>query len=203
MHALRRREPSANIKRSARAVRAWHPRRGHSLLRGARVGGRRVSRLLAGVSGPVVSAPQARQQRDRVAACLDIGHTGALAGAHLPVVRGSTHDPQELASTQKFAPRSNPAGTTRRWHLRRRCLRVGSSLSCVPSPPQNPHKSGSAARFPTESPRTKRHSPAHGGTDANMALPPLTGLYAGSAGLTMLKLLVARAATDLLLTGRL
>jgi hypothetical protein len=90
-----------------------------------RVGGRRVSRLVAGVSGPVVRAPQARQQRDRVAARLDIGHTGALAGARLPVVRDSTHDPQELASTLKFASRLNPAGTTRRWLLRRRRLRRG------------------------------------------------------------------------------
>jgi hypothetical protein len=68
--------------------------------------------------------------------------------------------------------------------------------------PQNPHTSGSAEWFPTESPRTKRHSPAHDGTDANMPLPPLTGLYAGSAGLTILKLPVVRAATGLLLSGR-
>jgi hypothetical protein len=68
--------------------------------------------------------------------------------------------------------------------------------------PQNPHKSGSAEWFPTESPRTKRHSPAHDGTDATMPLSPLTGLYAGSAGLAMLKLLVVRAGTDLLVSGR-
>ena len=60
----------------------------------------------------------------------------------------------------------------------------------------------STAWFPTESPRTKRHSPAHGGTDANMPLLALTGLYAGSAGLTMLKLPVVLAGTDLLVSGR-
>ena len=89
-----------------------------------------------------------------------------------------------------------------RWH----CLGApggpGTLPSCVSSAPQNPHKSGSARSFPTESPQAKRHSPAHDGTDANMPLPPLTGLYAGSAGLTILKLPVVRAATDLLLSGR-
>jgi hypothetical protein len=58
----------------------------------------------------------------------------------------------------------------------------GTSLRCASSAPQNSRKSGSTAWFPTESPRTKRHSPAHGGTNANMALPPLIGLYAGAQG---------------------
>jgi hypothetical protein len=75
-------------------------------------------------------------------------------------------------------------------------------LSCVSSAPQNPHKSGPRRWLPTGSPRTKRHSPAHGGTSANMALLALTSLYAGSAGLTPSAALVARAATGLLLTGR-
>ena len=99
-------------------------------------------------------------------------------------------------------PEPGEGSTPCRWH----CLGApggpGTLPSCVSSAPQNPHKSGSAEWFPTESPRTKRHSPAHDGTDANMPLPPLTGLYAGSAGLTILKLPVVRAATDLLLSGR-
>src|ERR1035441_579931 len=49
--------------------------------------------------------------------------------------------------------------------------------------PQNPHNSGNAAYSPTESPRTKRHPPAHGGTGAKMPLLALTSLYAGSASL--------------------
>ena len=55
--------------------------------------------------------------------------------------------------------------------------------------------------FPTESPRTKRHSPAHGGTGGNVALLALTSLYAGSAGLAILKLPAVRASTDLLKSG--
>ena len=39
------------IRRSARAVRPWHPWRGHSLLQGCPVGGRRILRVFAGVSG--------------------------------------------------------------------------------------------------------------------------------------------------------
>ena len=68
--------------------------------------------------------------------------------------------------------------------------------------PQNPHKSGSAGRLPTKNPRTRRHSPAHGGTAATMALPPLIGLYAGSAGLARLTSPVVRTATGLLVSGR-
>jgi hypothetical protein len=75
-------------------------------------------------------------------------------------------------------------------------------LTCMSASPQIPHKSGSAVRFPTESPRTKRHSPAQDGTGANMALLALTSLYAGSAGLAILKLPVVRASTDLLKSGR-
>jgi hypothetical protein len=90
----------------------------------------------------------------------------------------------------------------RRWQCPGAPGGPGTSPSCASSVPQNPHKSGSAEWFPTESPRTKRHSPAHDGTDANMPLPPLTGLYAGSAGLTILKLPVVRAGTDLLKSGR-
>ena len=55
---------------------------------------------------------------------------------------------------------------------------------------------------PTESPRTKRHSPAQGGTGAKVALLALTSLYAGSAGLTTVELPVVRASTDLLKSGR-
>jgi hypothetical protein len=58
-------------------------------------------------------------------------------------------------------------------------------------------------RLPTENPRTRRHSPAHGGTAATMAVLVLTSPYAGSAGLTPLTARVAPATTDLLLTGRL
>jgi len=65
--------------------------------------------------------------------------------------------------------------------------------------PTSPVRGGG---FPTESPRTRRHSPAHDGTDANMPLPPLTVLYAGSTGLTILELPVVPAATGLLLSGR-
>jgi hypothetical protein len=85
---------------------------------------------------------------------------------------------------------------------------LGSRAAGIVNPglwasPQNPHKSGSAAMAPTEIPRTKRHYPAQDGTAANMALLALTSLYAGSAGLTPLTAPVVRAATDLLLTGRL
>jgi hypothetical protein len=94
--------------------------------------------------------------------------TRHYAGAHLPVVRDSIHDPRELASTLKFAPRS----ILRARHDVGICAGAlggpGTSPSCVSSSPQNPHKSGAAEWFPTESPRTIRHSPAHGGTDANM-----------------------------------
>ena len=85
-----------------------------------------------------------------------------------------------------------------------RCSRRPGNLAKlrVLVPPQNPHKSGPRRWFPTESPRTRRHSLAHDGTDANMPLPPLTGLYAGSTGLTILDLPVVPAATDLLLSGR-
>jgi hypothetical protein len=43
------------------------------------------------------------------------------------------------------------------------------------------HFRGPVARFPTESPRTKRHSPAHGGTAPTVASLLLTGLYAQAA----------------------
>jgi hypothetical protein len=88
-------------------------------------------------------------------------------------------------------------------HMRnmlRRCRR-SQSRTCGRSP-QNPHKSGSAGRLPTQNPRTRRHSPAHGGTAATMALLPLIGLYAGSAGLARLTAPVVRAATGLLVSGR-
>ena len=134
---------------------------------GARVGGRQVSRLLAGVSRPVVSTPQARQQRDRVAAGLDTGHTGHTghyAGARLPVVRDSIHDPRELASTLKFAPRSNPAGTTRCWHLRRRSWRPANLAELrVLGPTEFPQVRVSGVvphRIPTDKtafPGTRRH----------------------------------------------
>src|ERR1700746_1034117 len=68
--------------------------------------------------------------------------------------------------------------------------------------PQNPHKSAPAAAIPTKNPRTERHYPAQDGTGVNMALLALTSLYAGSAGLTILKLPVVRAGTDLLISGR-
>jgi hypothetical protein len=58
--------------------------------------------------------------------------------------------------------------------------------------PQNPHKSASAGRLPTKSPRTRRHSPARRGTAATMASLALASLYADSAGLTILELPVAR-----------
>ena len=57
-------------------------------------------------------------------------------------------------------------------HMRnmlRRCRR-SQSCTCGRSP-QNPHKSGSAGRLPTQNPRTKRHSPAHGGTASALPLP--------------------------------
>jgi len=85
-------------------------------------------------------------------------------------------------------------------NMLRRCRR-SQSCTCGRSP-QNPHKSGSAGRLPTQNPRTKRHSPAHGGTAATMALLPLIGLYAGSAGLAWLTAPVVRAATGLLVSGR-
>ena len=163
--------------------------------------------MLARVSGSAGEyfslGAQARHQRvDRVAARLDAGHAGRRDGAHVPVVRAACMTAQELAAALKLA-RGHPARHAARC---RHCLDApggsGTSVSCVSPVPQNPHKSGSAARFPTESPRTKRHSPAHGGTAANMALVALTGLYAGSAGLAMLKLCVARSGTDLLLSGR-
>jgi hypothetical protein len=66
-------------------------------------------------------------------------------------------------------------------------------LTCMAASPQISHKSGSTAWFPTESPWTKGHSPAQGGTAASMALLALTSLYAGSAGLTILELPVVRA----------
>jgi hypothetical protein len=46
------------------------------------------------------------------------------------------------------------------------------------------------------------HSPAYGGTDTNIPLLPLTGLYAGSAWRATLKLPVFLAGTDLLKIGR-
>ena len=85
-------------------------------------------------------------------------------------------------------------------NMQRRCRR-SQSRTCGRSP-QNPHKSGSAGRLPTQNPRTRRHSPAHGGTAATMALLPLIGLYAGSAGLARLIAPVVPAATGLLLSGR-
>ena len=83
----------------------------------------------------------------------------------------------------------------------------------VPSPAQRarrglraPHRVPTSPRprpaAPTQTPRTERHYPAQDGTAANMALLALTSLYAGSAGPAPLTALVARAATDLLLTGR-
>ena len=74
-------------------------------------------------------------------------------------------------------------------------------LTGLRASPQNPHKPASAAAIPTENPRTKRHYPAQDGTAASMTLLALTGLYAGSAGLTILKLPVVRSGTDLLLNG--
>jgi transcriptional regulator with XRE-family HTH domain len=69
-----------------------------------------------------------------------------------------------------------------------------------------PHRIPTSPRprpaVPTKTPRTERHYPAQDGTAANMASLALTSLYAGSAGLAPLTALVARAATDLLLTGR-
>ena len=81
--------------------------------------------------------------------------------------------------------RSRPAGRTGLW-----------------AAPQNPHKSVPATAIPTKNPRTERHYPAQDGTGANMAMLALTSLYAGSAGLTILKLPVVRAGTDLLKSGR-
>ena len=71
---------AVRIRRSARAVRPWHPWRGHSLLQGCP--GRRegVFRVLAGVSGiggECFSWMGGGQQGgDRVAAHLDAGHAG-------------------------------------------------------------------------------------------------------------------------------
>jgi hypothetical protein len=109
---------------------------------------------------------------------------------------------QEPAPTLKLAPRPGLPDTPCRWHCTGAPDGLETRLSCVSSAPQNPHKSGSAAWFPTKSPRTKRHSPAHGGTGANMTLLALTSLYAGSAGLAILKLPVVRTSTDLLKSGR-
>ena len=58
--------------------------------------------------------------------------------------------------------------------------------------PQNPHKSGSPAVAPTENPRTKRHSPAHGGTAASIGTLALKSLYAGSERLTSVTARVVR-----------
>src|ERR1035441_9970355 len=52
-------------------------------------------------------------------------------------------------------------------------------------------------RIPTD----ERHSPAHGGTGANMALLAPTSPYAGSVRLTILELPAARWGTDLLKSG--
>src|SRR5947209_3926215 len=110
--------------------------------------------------------------------------------------------PRELAAALEFAPRSGPARRAAPLALPRCSWWPGNLVELRVLAPQNPHKSGSAASFPTESPRTKRHSPAHGGTDAKMVLLALTSLYAGSAGLTILKLPVVRSGIDLLKSGR-
>ena len=76
------------IRRSARAVRPWHPWRGHSLVQGCR--GRRegVFRVPVGVSGIGVSASPGwaggQQRGDRVAAHLD-----ASMPAVIPYARAS------------------------------------------------------------------------------------------------------------------
>src|ERR1017187_2414384 len=109
---------------------------------------------------------------------------------------------QDLAAALKLAPRSGPARRAAPLALPRCSWWPGSLVELRVLVPQNPRKSGSAAWFPTESPRTKRHSPVHGGTGAKMALLALTSLYAGSARLTILKLPAVRASTDLLKSGR-
>jgi hypothetical protein len=48
------------------------------------------------------------------------------------------------------------------------CGFCGSTYA--PLAPQKTHKSGPRTRFPTGFPQTKRHSPAHGGTPAKVAL---------------------------------
>ena len=60
--------------------------------------------------------------------------------------------------------------------------RRDTSSTCVFTPPQNPHKSASAAGGPHKTPRTKRHYPAQDGTAASMALSALESLYAGRTG---------------------
>src|ERR1035441_10406910 len=115
--------------------------------------------------------------------------------------RDSIMAPQDLAAALKLAPRSGPARRPAPLALAGCSWWPGSLVELRVLAPQNPHKSGSAASFPTESPRTKRHSPAHGGTGAKMASLALTSLYAGSTGLTVLELPVVRASTDLLKSG--
>ncbi len=68
----------------------------------------------------------------------------------------------------------------------------GESVPDLWASPQNPHKPASAGRLPTKSPRTRRHSLAHGGTAASMVSLALASIYAGSAELTILELPVAR-----------
>ena len=104
-------------------------------------------------------------------------------------VRG--HESRHLAQPLQRLPCAEQAAQVRESQYR----------SCGRSP-QNPHKSGSAGWLPTRNPRTRWHSPPHGGTVATMALPLLIGLYAGSAGLARWIAPVVRAATGLLVSGR-
>src|SRR5450755_2150162 len=142
-----------------------------------------------------------QQCGDKVAAHLDAGHVGVTRrvrargpGQHYgPAGTGGS---AEARTAIRSCPARRAVGVARcSWW-------PGNLVELRVVAPQNPHKSGSAASFPTESPRTKRHSPAHGGTGAKMALLALTSLYAGSAGLAILKLPVVRASTDPLKSGR-
>jgi hypothetical protein len=59
-------------------------------------------------------------------------------------------------------------GAPRRWRCPDAPGVLGTLVELRVLAPQNPHKSGPQGWLPTESPRTKRHSPAHGGTDAKI-----------------------------------
>lgn len=116
-----------------------------------------MSRLLVDVGGPVVSTPQARQQRP---GCCSSRYRTYRALPDMPASGpDSTHDPQELASTLKFAPRSCLHDMTSGICADAGCG-LGSSLSCVPSPPQNPHKSGPRRGSP-QNPHGRNGIPRH------------------------------------------
>lgn len=77
-----------------------------------------------------------------------------------------------------------------------------SRVQALRRPHRFPTELGGRRVIPTKSPRIKRHSPAYGGTAANMAVLALTSHYVGSAGLMPLTAGTLPVMTELLVSGR-